>query len=828
MKKCLFALLLICLLSAWGLCARSASAADSLAIFPPKFTLTGPAMGQTLLVERISGGQNVDDVTAAATWTSSDEKIVKFEQGRAVAVGDGTAILTAKIGDDSAAVEVTVEKSSDPRDVLFRNHVQSVLSKAGCNMGSCHGAALGKNGFRLSLRGYDSDYDFQSITRQSRGRRVTLEDPARSLFVTKPTGAITHKGGVRIEVNSPEYQTLVNWLAAGAPPPKENDPRITRLEILPPQVLLKPGQQQRFLVRAHFSDGHVEDVTRLAKYSSSAESVFAVDQLGKGKTTGPGEGAVSAWYLSQVVIARVTVPYQQEVDPALFASAQRNNIIDELVVKQLQRLNLPPSPPSNDAEFLRRAYIDTIGTLPTDDEARAFLLDSSIDKRNRLIDSLLNRPEFVDYWTYKWSDLLLVNSEKLRPAAMWAYYRWIRAQVEQNTPWDKFARSVLTAGGNTLDNGAANYYVLHLDPTETAENASQAFLGMSIACAKCHNHPLEKWTNDQYYAMANLFSRVRVKEAGIDANTILAIPAGDLIQPRTGKPQPPAPLDAPPLALDATGDRRVVLADWMTDPKNPYFARAITNRIWANYLSVGLVEAVDDLRLTNPASNEELLNATAKYLIEHNYDVKALMRLILQSGTYQRASKTLPQNAADRRFYARYYPRRMMAEVLLDGISQATAVPTLFHRESGDRRNKNLKDPGEEYPMPLKAIQLPDTNVNSYFLRSFGRAQRLLTCECERSDEPSMVQVLHLANGDTINEKLAAKNSIVEQQLAAKLPAEDLVQNAYLRALSRFPKPDEKGRVIELWNTVPETERRAVLEDLYWSLLTSKEFLLNH
>jgi hypothetical protein len=808
--------------------ACAAQAGEALAIYPANITLTGPAAKHALIAERVREGHNVADVSAEAAWSSSDETIVKIEHGHAVAVGDGRATITAKHGDHTATTSLTVEKSAVPREILFRNHVQSVLSKSGCNMGSCHGAALGKNGFRLSLRGYDADFDYQSITRNARGRRVALEDPARSLLLTKPTGAVPHKGGVRFEVDSPEYTTIAQWLAAGAPPPQAADPALGKLEILPSAAILQPGQKQRFMVLAHFTDGHIEDVTRWAKYSSSADSVITIDQQGNGKVTGPGEGAVSAWYLSQVAISRATVPYQQKIEPAVFATAQRNNLIDELTLKQLERLNLPPAPMADDAEFLRRAFVDTIGTLPTEQEARDFLGDPSPDKRNRLIEALLNRPEFVDYWAYKWSDLLLVNSEKLRPQAMWAYYRWIRKHVEQNTPWDELVRQVLTAEGNTLENGAANYYVLHLDPTETAENASQAFLGMSIACAKCHNHPLEKWTNDQYYAMANLFSRVRVKEADDGNQLVFAVQSGDLIQPRTGKPQPPAPLDAPAIPLASPEDRRAVYAAWLTAPGNPYFARAITNRIWANYLSVGLVEAVDDLRLTNPASNEELLNALAAYLVEQRYDTKALMRLILQSGTYQRASRSQPENIADRRFYSRYYPRRMMAEVLLDAISQVTAVPTLFHRESGDRRNKNLNDLGEAYPMPLRALQLPDSNVLSYFLKSFGRSQRLLTCECERTEEPSMVQVLHLANGDTINEKLAAKESVVSRQLAANSQPEALVESAYLRTLSRFPTAEEQARLVELWNGTPEDERRAVLEDLYWSLLSCKEFLLNH
>jgi hypothetical protein len=352
---------------------------------------------------------------------------------------------------------------------------------------------------------------------------------------------------------------------------------------------------------------------------------------------------------------------------------------------------------------------------------------------------------------------------------------------------------------------------------------------MSIGCAKCHNHPLEKWTNNQYYGMANLFARVKVKRAAGDGNSLVFnVDRGELLQPNKGQAQPPRPLDAEPLPFDATTDRRDYLADWLVSPENPYFARAITNRIWANFLSVGIVEAVDDLRLTNPASNEELLRELAKYLVEHDYDTKALMRLILQSATYQRTSRTLPENEVDRRYYSRYYPRRMMAEVLLDGISQVTGVPTQFYRESGDRKNRNIGGLGEPYPENLRAIQLPDANVLSYFLKSFGRAPRHLTCECERTDEPSMVQVLHLSNGDTINEKLATKGNRIDQILAANTPNERIVEDAFLSTLSRLPTTDEKQQLVNALDNAASKERRLVLEDLYWSLLSSKEFLLNH
>lgn len=697
-------------------------------------------------------------------------------------------------------------------EVSFRNEVQPVLTRAGCNSGGCHGAAAGKNGFKLSLRGYDDEGDYRAITRHAIGRRILPEDPANSLFLLKPTGVVPHKGGVRIQVGSPEYKVLADWIAMGTPGPRSDDPRIERIEIQPKQAILKPGAEQRMKVLAHFNDGSVQDVTRWAKYTANDTSVATVDDDGKVKIVGRGEGPVTVWYLSRIATATMSVPYDNPVSPQMFSKLPRRNFIDDLVLAKLADLHLPPSGRSTDEEFIRRAFLDTIGVLPTADETRAFLSDTSPTKRDALIDALLNRPEFTDYWSYKWSDLLLVNSQKLKPPAMWSYYNWIRRQVAGNTPWDQFARQIVTSTGGTLENGAANFYVLHDDPTKMSETVSVAFLGMSINCAKCHNHPMEKWTNGQYFAMANLYARVRVKNGPGEGNfVVFAATEGDLVQPLTGKPQPPTPLDGKPIPIDSVADRRAALADWLVSPDNPYFTRAIVNRVWANFMGVGLVESVDDMRKTNPPSNEALLSALAEALTKDRYDLKSLMRLILQSETYQRSSLALPENVADRRFYSHYYPRRLMAEVTLDALSQVTGAPSPF----------------KDYPPGTRALQLPDSNVDSYFLRSFGRPDRISTCECERTSLPSMAQALHLANGDTVNMKLAAKGNRIDQLLGEKMPDEKIVEEAYLSALSRYPTVEEKKSILATLSDATANKREAI-EDLYWSILSSKGFLFNH
>jgi len=704
----------------------------------------------------------------------------------------------------------TTGTDTPPDRWSFRNDVQPVLTRSGCNGGACHGAAAGKNGFHLSLRGYDDEGDYRTLTRQILSRRVNLSDPAHSLMLLKPTLAIPHKGGRRFSTDSPEYRILSQWIAQGAPGPKADDPRIESIELVPKHIVVKPGDHQQLQVMAHFSDGSTRQVTHWSKFTATDTSVATVNDEGSLIVSGRGEGAITAWYLSKLAVATVASPYDNQVAASEYEGER--NLVDELVDKKLKDLRLPPSPISSDSEFLRRAFVDTIGVLPTVDEVKRFLADPSPDKRDRLIDELLyRRDEFVDYWSYKWSDLLLVSSRRLSADEMWSYYHWVRDRVAADTPWDQFARQLVTATGSVRDNGAANFFVLHDDPAEISETLSVAILGTSINCAKCHNHPMEKWTNDQYYAMANLFARVRTKAGSDGMPVVFSADEGDVIQPLTGKPQPPRPLDAPPIS-PSLADRRVAFAGWLTSPQNPYFARAIVNRVWANFMGVGLVEKVDDMRSTNPASNEELLAGLANYLIEHHYDLKELMKLILQSQTYQRSGQTLKGNADDGRFYSHHYSRRIMAEVLLDAISQVSGVPTSF----------------EKYPRGWRAIQLPDSNIDSYFLTNFGRPERALTCECERTAEPSMAQAMHIANGDTINQKLQSSGNVIDKLLAAHATDRQIIDEGYLAAFSRFASESERRQIEDVLQGAKGADRHKLLEDFYWGLLSSNEFLFDH
>lgn len=825
-------------ISLWATACGLAVAAPAaeLKLLPKQVSLTGREARHGLLAVKIEDGFASPPVQVKLS--SADPSIVTIGAGnQLIPVRNGEVQVIATAADGStASAQVRVTAMEREHEWSFRNHVMAVLTKATCNSGACHGALAGKGGFLLSLQGYDIDFDYQSITRGARGRRVELAQPGYSLLLTKPTAATAHKGGKLIAADSRDYRILAEWIANGAAPPAAADPVIDHIEVLPALSLLKPGDRQQLMVRAHYNDGRVEDVTHWAKFTSSNEVVATVDnKTASVSVIGHGEGAITAWFASQIVLARITAPFENRIAQSVYSAADRRNEIDDLVLSQLQRLNLKPSPRVSDHDFIRRAFIDTIGVLPTPEETRAFLAATAHDKRDRLIDSLLSRPEFVDYWTFRWADMLMISGRLLRPEAVKAYYSWLRQRVAENMPWDELAKQIVTASGSSIDNGATNFFAVNQDPETMAENVSQTFLALSINCAKCHNHPLEKWTNDQYYAFANLFSRVRAKGWGGDTRngdgvrTLYVEPHGELLQPRTGKPQVPAPLDGTPLDPVATQDRRLALADWLTAPENPYFTRTIANRVWAAFFGIGIVDPVDDLRASNPASNEPLLAALGQQLVDNGYDLKQLMRTILQSETYQRSSETLPENAGDTRYFSRYYPRRLLAEVLHDAIAGITAVPSDF-------ANVQLQDGSMEktsfYPKGTRALQLYDSAVASYFLKTFGRNERDIACECERSTQPSMVQVMHLSNGDTVNAKLSQPASRLSQllSLAASSPTGDqaILEEAYLLCLSRAPTAAEQRQFEQIFQQTPTAEKRAAVEDLFWALMTSREFLFQH
>jgi hypothetical protein len=811
------------------LVSSGASFAGEIKILPANVVLSGPHAGQRLLLLAESSGRIVGDLTGKVKFVSSNPAAVSVDAtGRVKAVADGEAVITAVHGSDKATAKVKAVNTKKPFDWSFRNHVIPVLTKIGCNSGACHGALAGKGGFKLSLRGYAPQTDHFVLTRQARGRRINTQEPAKSLMLLKPTMAISHGGGLKIEVGSPDYQLLADWIASGAPGPKADDARIQRLEVFPSEAVLKPKDTMQVIVRAWYSDGHAEDVTRWAKFSSTEDLVAAVDENGLVKVGGHGEAAITIWYSNLVAVSRISSPFDNALPAKIFADAPRHNAIDDLVLKKLAALRIPPSPLCSDTEFIRRAYLDAAGILPTPEEVKKFLADPAPNKRAKLIDSLLQRHEFVDYWAYKWSDLLLISSRKLSQPAMRSFYQFVRQSVADNKPWDQFAREIITAKGGNLHNGLANYFVLHKDVSDLTETTAVTFLGMSVTCCRCHNHPLEKWTQDQYWSLANLFSRVALKNGERGEIVVLSQPDGDVLHPRRGLAMPPTPLDYKSLSPDSPVDRRQYFADWLTAKDNPYFARALVNRVWRNFLGRGLVEAEDDLRQTNPPTNPELLDALAADFIKHGYDVKYLIKKIMNSATYQRSSVPSAENRADDRFYSHYLVRRLPAEVILDAYAQVTGVPTAFTKIQVGSSGGDA--PTGDYPRGTRALQLPDTQLVSQFLDAFGRPERGQTCSCERQQDSSVTQALHLNNGHALNDRLRDKKSRVEKWLKDKVSDNEAIERIFLLALSRQPTAAERQRFSALMSEAardPQTTRREILEDLCWAVLTGKEFLFN-
>jgi hypothetical protein len=794
-----------------------------LRLLPPSARLVGPHARQRFVVVQGDGSVASADMTPHAVFATDNPRVATVDRdGFVRPTGDGLATITATVDGRVARASISVEDHDRDEPWSFRNHVEPILTKQGCNSGACHGAAAGKNGFRLTLRGYAPEVDHAVLTRQALGRRIVKTAPQESLMLLKPTGAIEHGGGVRFAAGSHEYRVIAEWIADGMPGPSADDPEIAALRIFPAAVRMEPGQGQQILVQAVYSDGRVEDVTHWAKFGSTDDGVATVDDAGRLKVSGRGEAYVSILFASRVGRVAVTVPFDTKLDPEVFSRAARRNPIDEKNLAKLAALRIPPSPDAGDAAFLRRAYLDATGTLPPVDRVEAFLEDRDPNKRIKLVDRLLDSPEYVDYWAYKWSDVLLVSSRKLPGPSMWSFYQFVRQSVAKDVPWDRFARSIVTAQGSTLTNGAANFYVMHRDPIDLTESTSMTFLGISLTCARCHNHPLEKWTQDQYYSFANLFARVKLKDGETTGDEVVAnATEGEVLHPRRGVAMPPQALDGPIVGAEETRDRRVVFADWLGRPDNPYFARAAVNRVWSNFFGRGLVDPDDDLRASNPPSDEALLDWLVADFVAQHFDMKHLIRTIMTSAVYARSSLPLPGNEADMKFLSHYRVKRLPAEVLLDAISQVTEVPTPF----------------AGYPSGWRSLQLPDSKVDSAFLDSFGRPARIAACSCERSAEPSMAQALHLANGTTINDKLRAEASVAAKSIARNDGDAAIIDRLFLSALARRPTPSERDRMLKALREAvagladPKaiaTARRQAVEDLYWAALTCQEFLFNH
>jgi hypothetical protein len=684
----------------------------------------------------------------------------------------------------------------------FPTRILPILTKAGCNAGACHGAAVGQGGFKLSLLGYDPDQDYETITREFSGRRLDLGNPPASLLLRKPTKSLRHKGGLKIEEGSEDYRTLVSWIERSAPyGPK--DLRVDALEVSPSDALLPgPNHSRQLHVTALLSDGTKEDVTAHALYSSNDDGVADVDAKGLVTVKDRGLSSIMVRYLGQVAAVRIGAPLGDHAVAAAELPVQ--NLVDEKVLAELQRLRLPPSPLCDDSEFLRRVYLDVTGRLPSSGEVRSFLKESEpAVKRERVIDELLAREEFNDFWTLKLADLLLVNSKRLGEGPAKVYHAWLRSQISQNVRLDRLVSELLTATGDAGRFGPANFYRLNKDPRDMGEFVSRTFLGVQVACARCHAHPFAGWTQNDYHRFAAYFARIDG-----DGSRVYVKDRGEVQHPKTNKDLKPKPLGGPEPEMDAQSDRRVALADWLTSPKNPMFSRALVNRVWKHLMGRGIIEPVDDVRVSNPPSNPALLEALAADFAAHDFNLRWLVRTIVNSRTYQLSSRASAANLRDDRFFSHAYLKPLSAQVLADGIAQATEVANRY----------------PNYPPGTWAAQLADAQTPSYTLDVFGRCPREASCETPGRFGGGLSQALHLINGSAVNSQI--KGGIVNR-LLIQFPSDGvIVDELYLTTLSRFPSPNESAFCQQ---ALAQTgAKQNTLEDLLWALLNSREFAYNH
>jgi hypothetical protein len=858
-------------------CVLLGAEGPRIVVQPDRIELRQGEREHGLLVTLVGADGRKTDVTKRATFASGVPAVATVgADGACRAAADGQTVVDVAFDGLTARVPVVVSDASVARPPSFKEDIQPILTKAGCNSGGCHGKLAGQNGFRLSLRAFAPEWDHDWLTKEIGARRIDLAFPAQSLLLQKSAGAVAHEGGTRFKAGSRYHRTVLDWIAARAPGPLMDEPAPERLEVLPGDRELGAGDSQRLLVRAHYPGGRVRDVTWLAQFFSNDEGTASVKPDGLVKVLRSGETTIRVHFQGLVEVVRFTMPRDAVVEPSLFT--QRQNALDAPIFDKLRSLRIPPAPICDDATFLRRASLDAIGTLPEPEEVAAFLADTKPDKRARLVERLLARPEWVDYWTLQLADLLQNRRERDHDVrgvkGVRSFHGWLRTQLAANKPWSEIARAVLLARGDVATNPQVGYFITvvgeknRVEESELPDSAAQSFLGTRIGCARCHNHPLERYTQDDFYHLAAFFSKVRLhrekSETGAtmlsmisreeenaekqlaqqrsrldDARSVaLALgeePGGEearkavaemdrrivemekqlaglrarppsVNQPRTGKQMAPQSLDRTPWTEVPGGDPRDQFVDWMLTSGN--FSGAMVNRLWRHFFSVGLVEPVDDLRSSNPPSNGELWALLNREFAGHGFDLKHVMRLILTSRAYQLSSDTVADNETDTRFYSHYYARRLPAEVLMDAVTSATGVPQAF----------------AGYPVGLRAIQLPDTSVQSYFLTLFGRSDRVTACACERMGEVTLPQLLHVRNGEDIQRQIGDAGGRLASLL--KNPDNDQVaRELFLATVARLPLENELKAIHD---TLATDQREAVFKDLLWALLNSKEFAFNH
>lgn len=780
-------------------------------VYPNEVQLTSKRDFQGLIVQAKYDDRTTRDATGRAEYRIENEGVARWERGALRPVGDGDTRLIARLDGHEVIVPIKVTAATNHPPVSFKLDVMPAFMRANCNSGGCHGSARGQDGFRLSLFGFDPDGDYFRLTRENPGRRIDLARPEESLLLAKATGRVTHTGGRLFGEDSTLYETMLEWIRAGAPEDPAGLPSPVALEVFPPGMVMEgSGRPQQLVARVRYSDGTDRDVTGEALFLSSNPSSASVSERGRVLSARPGEAFVMARYATFTVgVPAIVVP---EGSPRDVPEATANNYVDQLINAKLAKLRIRPSDLCDDATFVRRAFIDIIGQLPTRAEFDAFVADADPAKRDRLIESLLGRKEFVELWVMKWAELLqirtIVNQFSYKSVIL--YYSWLQDRLAKNVPFDQIVREVLGASGGTFANPATNYYEIEKDKLKLAENCAQVFMGMRLQCAQCHNHPFDRWTMDDYYGFAAFFSQVGRKNGEDPRERIIFNAGGGKTEhPVTKKDTAPRFLGGEPADCEGK-DRRAVLAEWLTKPDNPYFARNLANIIWAHFFGRGIVEPVDDVRISNPPSNPELLDALAEKLAAYQFDFRRLIRDICGSRTYQLSTRPNETNGHDQSNFSRASIRRIRAEVLLDCISQVTGT----------------RDKFRGLPEGARAVQIADGNTTSYFLTTFGRAARETVCSCEVVAQPNLSQALHLLNGETTHKKI--RQGGVVAALAKEQSPALVIRELYLRCLQRAPSAEEERDLLAKVEAAPEAERLPILEDIFWALLNSKEFVFNH
>jgi hypothetical protein len=836
-----------CLLD--GNALASAPALVDLQCYPTNVNLTSAQSTQRLVIQATYADGITRDVTYQASLKLANPKLTRLDHANLCPLADGQTELHVSYKGHNVSIPVSVSNATNQPPISFRLDVMPVFMKAGCNAGSCHGSSRGKDGFRLSLFGFDPEGDYYRLTREQIGRRINLAIPEESLIIQKGLGVVQHTGGVRFGTNSDLCKTLLAWLNAGAPKDPADIAKVTGIEIFPKSAVLegadlaatavsspsprgegrgegdrssrlaKPlpskgaqnqtGSSQRFIVRARYSTGTERDVTPLTVFISNNDATAKVDDAGLVTAGQRGEAFIQARFAefnvgAQIIVTPKNLPFK-------WPDVASRNYIDDAVYAKLKKLRFIPSDICDDATFIRRASIDLNGTLPKPDEVEKFLQDTDSSKRDRLVDQLLARKEFAELWVMKWAELLEIRTRDNRvyPKATVLYFEWLRDQMLANVPFDRIVQSILTASESNFRNPAANYYQIEPDTLKLAENTAQVFMGMRIQCAQCHNHPFDRWTMNDYYSFAAFFAQVGRKPGDDPRETVIYDRNdGEVNHLVTGKPMHPKFLGGEEPEIKGES-RREILARWLTSPQNPYFARNLANIFWAHFMGRGIIEPVDDVRISNPPSNPELIDALAARFVDYKYDFKRVVRDICTSRSYQLSTHPNSSNASDERNFSKAAIRRIRAEVLLDCISQVTETQDKF--------------PG--LPRGARAVEIADGNTANYFLTTFGRASRTTVCSCEVKVDPNLSQALHLLNGRTLQSKID-DGAVVKKLLKQGQMPDQIIENLYLRCFSRKPTADEMASLKKF--ITPDSNQEQVLNDIFWSLLNAKEFVFNH